>query len=163
MKFIKKQGVANYGLLASVVLTIVMMIVFSIAYNGSRGYFATQYKALTPFIWVCVGIIVSSLLALCLSSLKLEGVAGKAVAICVDVLTVLVCCLFALSIFYMLRCSVYEMGLAWASDLHADEPFVSQCCVLVIVGVVFAVLGILAVGITGMFDNVREEKPVEAK
>lgn len=163
MKFFKKQGVANYGMLASIVLTIVMMIIFSVAYNGSRGYFAAQYKALTPFIWVSVGIIFSSALTICLSSLTLKGIAGKVVGICVDVLTVLVCCLFALSIFYMLRCSVYEMGLAWASDLHADEPFVSQCCVLVIVGVVFAVLGILATGITALFDNVKEEKAVEAK
>ena len=149
----QKIGIGAIINCISAVIAIVALILFGIGWGGSGGLFAAQYDSMGPAVAVTIIGVVLVILSIVLNILKKDNLILGFLAGCMSVVA---CIMFGLLFFFVLRCSVYEMGISWASDLHNGEPYVSQACSKALVAAILAVVAVIVNGIGSMFPTTKE-------
>ncbi|MCX4313698.1 MAG: hypothetical protein OSJ83_07580 [Clostridia bacterium] len=143
-----KINVTSIGAAVTFILSLVAIILFSVAYNGCYGYFEMQYPALPAVIGFGITAMLLSAAVIILPMIKAEGVAKKIIDIATDVCIVLVCVFICLALVFAAKSSVYEMALTWGSELHINEPYMLSVCSNALASIIICVVAMLIMGVS---------------
>lgn len=144
-----KISVTSIGAAVTFILSLVAVILFSVAYNGCYGYFEMQYPALSAVVGFGIAAMLTSVAVIVLPMIKAEGILKTVLDIAVDVLIVLACVFIALVLVFAAKSSVYEMALTWGSELHINEPYMLSVCSNALASIVICAVAVLVMGVSG--------------
>lgn len=172
MDFIKKQGIGVWVSLATIVLVIIGLIIYSVALaagtdltiaSGSQQFYVldrAEDMVMTSTVVTCgVLALIFLVVAIALGELKLEGIAGKACGILSDALRIVAPALLIVVLINYLYGSF--TGLGWTFFSNEELVIYPEAIAVgkqVITATIFFAIAAVASIVASFFSVVKKEK-----